>query len=530
MQVTKSIRNKLFLLLLIMGALPFLIVIVFNAREMVHDLEEEARRDGLLRNSVISEHLTNLVKHNFNMMNELALNPMIIQYLDNPSEEMRRPVINLLHDTNTIIHDRNMAALTAPDGMQLLRTDGSKLVNISDRKHFQEAMQNRAYVSDVLISRSTGERIIVMEVPVKDRWNRPIGMLQRNFDLSGLHNFIGDYDTDDIKVLVIDRQGQTIAHSGGNRNFEGEFYEDARYKYLADVATDDSGMLRLKVDGRDSLASYSLNFITDWIVVTVQPYDEISDRVYDKMFDLAIIGLVMLEIVAMSAYYLSVVATDPIIKITNVANKIVKGSKDIEKLEIDSDDEIGQMVEAFNQIRTARDAYRLESELDKLTKLYNKATTENIGKMKLKNFREMDPNDTIMALYIIDLDHFKDANDRYGHQYGDRVLIEFSRQLRKKFRPNDCIGRFGGDEFVVIIDNLPRMEIVLRKARDIKSVASNLELDGKNAGITASVGIAIIPQDGTEYDEVFNTADSALYYVKAHGRNGYYYKGADEIG
>jgi diguanylate cyclase (GGDEF)-like protein len=132
-----------------------------------------------------------------------------------------------------------------------------------------------------------------------------------------------------------------------------------------------------------------------------------------------------------------------------------------------------------------------------------------------------------MALYIIDLDHFKEANDTYGHQFGDKILVEFSKNLRKRFRPNDCIGRFGGDEFVVIIDNLPTLEIVTRKAREIKQVAPDLVIDGVNPGVTASIGIAIIPQDGTDYETVFKAADNALYYVKRHGRNGYYFKNAE---
>ena len=134
-----------------------------------------------------------------------------------------------------------------------------------------------------------------------------------------------------------------------------------------------------------------------------------------------------------------------------------------------------------------------------------------------------------MAFYIIDLDHFKEANDTYGHQFGDKILVEFSKNLRKKFRPNDCIGRFGGDEFVVIIENLPTIEIVNRKARDIKQVAKDLIIDGVNPKITASIGIAIVSQDGLDYETVFKAADEALYYVKANGRDGFYYKDAEGI-
>ena len=531
MNITKGVRNKLFLLLIIMGALPFNIVIFFDAINTVHDLERNAEKDGQLRNSIVSEHVTELFEKNFYVLHELAMNPLVTEYINSPNEEKYRATINLLHDTNTIFKDGNMAALTAPDSNQLLRTDGSKLVSLVGRQHFYEAMQGRPFISDVIISRSTGKGIVVIEVPVKDRHNHPIGMLQRNLDLINLQDFIREQDTDEISVIVMDREGKTIAHSDKRLNFEFEHSIDGRYKYIADKMKNASGIFRARVDGEDSLVSYSRNWMTDWAVVTVQPYHFISELVYAKMKISALVGIIMLALVCIAAHFLAIRATRPIIAITKAADNLAKGNKKTIKLEnVDSNDELGQMVDAFNKMCMARDSYKIESELDRLTKLYNKATMESLGKMKLKNFNDQEGNDTIMAFYIIDLDHFKEANDTYGHQFGDKVLVEFSRNLRKKFRPNDCIGRFGGDEFVVMIDNLPGMEIVLRKARDIKNVAMNLTVDGRPAGITASIGIAIIPQDGEDYDTVFKAADTALYHVKQNGRNGFYYAGAEAIG
>ncbi|MBO4401179.1 MAG: diguanylate cyclase [Selenomonadaceae bacterium] len=518
------------MLLLIMGALPFIIVTIVSARTMATQLEKSAEQDGQLRNSIVSEHMTELFEKNFNILHELALNPMIVQYLTSPETSDYRATINLLHDTNTILGDKNIAAMTASDTNQLMRTDGAKLVSLIGRQHFYEAMHGRDFISDIIVSRSTGRSIVVVEVPVKDRLNRPIGMVQRNLDLISLQQFIREQDTREISVIVMDREGKTIAHSDKHLDFEFEQSIDGRYKYIADRMSDSSGIFRTNVDGEDAIVSYSRNWLTDWAVVTVQPYHFIMEKVHDKFITLAVIGFFMLTCVFVTAYFLSERATKPIIEITNAADNIIKGGKNVEELEINSDDELGKMAAAFNKIRSSRDAYRLESELDKLTKLYNKSTTENIGKMKIKTFREQDSPETIMALYVIDLDHFKEANDNFGHQFGDKVLMEFARNLRKKFRPNDCIGRFGGDEFVVIIDNLPGMEIVTRKARDIKRVASELVIDGKNAGITASIGVAIVPQDGTDYDLVFKAADRALYHVKQNGRNGFYYAGAESIG
>ena len=123
----------------------------------------------------------------------------------------------------------------------------------------------------------------------------------------------------------------------------------------------------------------------------------------------------------------------------------------------------------------------------------------------------------------MDLDHFKEVNDLLGHQFGDKVLVEFAKGLKKIFRPNDCIGRFGGDEFVIVVDSLPNMEVVIRKAEQIKQIALNLTIEGKTKFVTASIGIAIAPQNGRDYDTLFAAADKAVYHVKNTGKNGYYY-------
>ncbi len=533
MAITRSIRNKIFLLLIIMGAVPLIIVTLFSARNTMEELEDHAQKNGLLKNSIVSQYVTQLCDKNFHVLHSLAINPILVEYLQNPNESNFQEMQNLIFDTNRIFRDKNLTALTGKDAQQIVRTDYAPLVNLSGRQHFHEAMRGRSFISDILISRSTGERVIILEVPVKDNLNKPIGMVQRNFNLNVLQEFIQSYDSDENSVIIIDREGKTIAHSD-KENYSG-FIKEAngvgRYKYLADKIKKSSfGNFRARVDGKDCIINYSRNWRTNWIIITIQPYAQILEQVYYKIFQSIILGTIIMAVIFILAFLISFKVTRPLVKITDAANKIISGNGKIEKIEIQSDDEFGQMAAAFNKIRSARDAYQLEAELDTLTKLYNKATTENIGKMKLQTFNKTEQNDTFLAMYIIDLDHFKEANDTHGHQFGDKVLMEFAKNLRKKFRPNDCIGRFGGDEFVVIIDNLPDIEIVIRKAKDIKSVAPALLIDGVNPGVTASIGIAIVPNDGKDYDTIFKAADNALYYVKKHGRNGFYYKGADGVG
>ena len=179
--------------------------------------------------------------------------------------------------------------------------------------------------------------------------------------------------------------------------------------------------------------------------------------------------------------------------------------------------ELETALRAVENMRLDRDHYRAESESDKLTQLYNKVTLEKICKAKLSELAEGNS----ALLFVIDLDHFKEANDTFGHQYGDRILVEFSIRLRHLFRSNDCVGRFGGDEFVVMLVGFITEEVIFHKAKMIQQIAKQLDIDGKVVGVTASIGIAITATKGEDYDLMFKQADKALYSVKENGRDGY---------
>ncbi len=513
------------MLLIVMGAIPLITVLIVSAVNMINELEEETHKDGLLRNAVIAEYIMEFCHENFYVLHTLALNPVIKQYVANPSSVPRIKIAELLHQTNNIFDDRNILAITGADAMQLIRTDGEDLVNLVTRKHFKEAMKGRDFVSNVIVSMSTGEMIIVIEVPIKDDKGKPIGMLQRNFNLIELQHFVRQLDDQDSGIIITDKDGRIIADSDKVFESAAEYLDDESYRLISTRIREEqkvSGVLRMPINGEDSLVSYSRNYMTGWIICVSKPYHYILDEVYIKVFQAVVIGFLMLVIVVTFAHKLAHKATKPIIDLTQAVDEIAKGNNSIDKVEVTSDDELEQMADAFNKLRSLRDSYQLASEVDKLTKLYNKTTTENICKLKLKEFKKMQEPRPIMAFFVIDLDHFKNVNDTLGHQFGDKILVEFSEKIRRIFRPNDCIGRFGGDEFIVIIDNLPSTEIVIRKAETIKKIAYELTIDEINAGITASIGIAIVPPQGIEYDDLFRFADEALYKVKASGRNGYY--------
>ncbi|MBR5914686.1 MAG: diguanylate cyclase [Selenomonadaceae bacterium] len=524
MGLSNSIRHKLFFLLIIMGAIPFTIVIIVSSFATVSEWEQSIEHNGRLRNVLISEHVTELFEKNFYVMQTAALNSDIINYVGNPqSVPNDKEILRLMKDINSIFHVQNVMGLTANNGMQLIRTDGEKLVDISKREHFIQAMRGNNFVSDVILSMSTGKMIVVLTVPIKNGDNEIVGLVQRNFHLSAFQDFIAMQDNAEISIIILDRNGNVIANSDNGDDLAKNFYENDTYKSVADKLYKWSGTVHEQVAGEDALVSYSKNNLTGWTIITVQPYKYILNQVYSEIIKYAFIGFFMLLLISGIAYFTSVRATRPIIEITKAASQIASGDvSNVEALNIHSDDEFGEMAQAFNKMRTARDNYRAEASIDRLTKLYNKMTFENVCQIKLRKLNDVEERENLLALYIIDLDHFKEVNDTKGHQFGDIVLKEFSKKLRGCFRPYDCVARFGGDEFVVVIDNLPNTEVITRKADIINRLARELEIDGENAKISASIGIAIVPQAGTDYEEVFKAADNALYYVKKNGRDGWH--------
>ena len=520
--MSKDLRIKIFVLFSIMGLVPFTMLVIAGAYTMIDEQEVAAKETGLLKNAIVSAHVTDLIEKNQSVLESLAMSPNLIEYVQRPSEDKREYVTKILRDTDDIFKDNNTTALTKADGWQIIRTDGATLVNLKKRQHFHEAMKGRRYVSDIISSMATGKMIVVLEVPVRTLEGKPVGMIQRNFDLSVLQEFVKFLDDSENSIVIMDRTGRIIVNSDNIVGVGTEYAVDKSYKDILDRVYNSTGTLNEEINGEKTLVIYSRNVETGWMIVTLRPYHHIMNKVYEKSVKAFVFGMCMVLLGTILAYIFTMRVANPIIEITNVVDKIADGDESVKKLEVNRDDELGQMAAAFNKLRTERDTFQQESELDKLTELFNKKTMESLCRMKLKTFNENESSNIFMAFYIVDLDHFKEVNDLLGHQFGDKVLVEFANGLKKIFRPNDCIGRFGGDEFVIIVDSLPNMEVVIRKAEQIRQIAYNLTVEGKKNFVTASIGIAIAPDNGRDYDSLFAAADKAVYHVKNSGKNNYY--------
>jgi diguanylate cyclase len=157
---------------------------------------------------------------------------------------------------------------------------------------------------------------------------------------------------------------------------------------------------------------------------------------------------------------------------------------------------------------------------DDLTGLPNRALLED---RMAQDKARADRNGIGFAVFIIDLDNFKQVNDKLGHQAGDEVLIAVAKALSGSLRPSDTVGRWGGDEFVTLIPDLLTMDAARTVAKSLLE-SSRLKLNGTAAeGITFSIGVAVYPNDADSISNLFAKADQALYLAKSLGRNNIQY-------
>jgi diguanylate cyclase (GGDEF)-like protein/PAS domain S-box-containing protein len=180
---------------------------------------------------------------------------------------------------------------------------------------------------------------------------------------------------------------------------------------------------------------------------------------------------------------------------------------------------IGSQIGQFMARKAAEQNLRFFASHDSLTGLSNRTMFNDRLHQALAQAARFERS---LALLFIDLDGFKQVNDTLGHAVGDILLAELANRLRATLREGDVIGRMGGDEFVVLIEEFTEAGQVAEVAKKLlDTVARPFALQGREFQVTASLGISIYPDDGKDADTLIKNADMAMYLVKQQGKNSY---------
>jgi diguanylate cyclase (GGDEF)-like protein len=334
-------------------------------------------------------------------------------------------------------------------------------------------------------------------------------------------------------LAVVDGTGQILVAAGA---------QPPRQIDLAAIAEVHDGELEgYEADGRYLIGTLQPLGLLDWQVVIQAPFDAAFAPMLSIVTRILLIDLGIILFFSALAYRVTAKMVRPIENLSESARRIAQGQIDIEIPEPDTRDEIGLLTHTFNdmmrqlrhnqeEIETANrhltdQNIRLQqlnevlsqlSITDGLTKLHNHRFFQDHLTREIKRVnRTREP----LSMLIIDLDDFKQLNDRYGHASGDELLSRIARILNDAVRESDLLARYGGEEFVILASNtdLEGAEELAEKVRtEIAEASFILDDSLRPMRVTVSIGVARFLGNRKRF---FQEADDALYSAKAAGKN-----------
>jgi diguanylate cyclase (GGDEF)-like protein len=277
-------------------------------------------------------------------------------------------------------------------------------------------------------------------------------------------------------------------------------------------------------DGDNVLVAYAPTSKFDGGVFVHQLYNDAyrSSIIMTRTSIIGVIGGVIFAVLI--AVIFSLYMTKPLIRLTDAASRLANGDLKV-KVSTRRTDELGSLINTFNEMVASlreKEALRELAIRDELTGLYNRREMGRILDMEMERYRRYQYS---FSLVMIDIDHFKEVNDEYGHQAGDGVLKWLADIFTANLRSTEQMARYGGEEFVIILPQTNAGD-AYRTTERMRELIENTPFKFRqdesgliSIPIKISSGIAEVPQDADTEDDLIKTADDALYEAKRTGRN-----------
>jgi diguanylate cyclase (GGDEF)-like protein len=396
-------------------------------------------------------------------------------------------------------------------------------IDVADRDYFRASMDGKVFASGFFLERIHGTLSLAVSAPIfaGGEGARPVGIAVGllRFDevesvVTGLSGLAGLGS-----VLVLDGESRRLAGPTAAGISAGPL----RTRAAVELAARRSGAAKyLDADGKLAYGSYGwLEGLALGLVVELSA-DMARAPLIDVLRFASIFMALIVAALTIDAWLLSLSILKPIGKLSDAAEQLAKDQYP-DPLGLHTGTELDGIGDCFDRMALAiRDReFELKDSAarDSLTGLYNHAKIEERLALELSGRRKGDEERP--ALVMLDLDHFKAVNDDYGHAMGDEVLRSVARALEATSREFDFIGRYGGEEFAVVLRGLGA-EGVARYCERLRAAVAALVFDGPAAGgfsVTASLGWALCRPEGETPTELIARADAGLYAAKADGRD-----------
>ena len=339
---TNSVKTRLIAIMLAVVIVPLAIALCVSYFTSTSKALNDAKTALEWQARYLSTKYSDVIQENLNMVKVIAENPTTIVYMEKTAGITDDVMIEMMQAADRIMDDGSVMAIADTTGMQIVRSGGA-CVDVSTREYWIEAMKGNTYISNILVSKSTGARQVTIAVPIRGNDGTILGEVQRNYDLEAMHELLAEH-TDD--AFVCDRDGVMAAHAQFSIAAE-DVYEMAGAKFLAD----ESGTFVDKTSFDNPLImSYYRDPLTGYTIVVSDDYNIAMSSAVRTAMITVVIGIIMLIAAAFVAFRMAYSFTEPIKEVNDSLSKLADGRfSKIERF-TKQKDEFGEMIGNTNTV------------------------------------------------------------------------------------------------------------------------------------------------------------------------------------
>ncbi len=341
-----SIKTRLISVMMLVTIIPLIVAIIVSYETSTKKATADAIDALDWQAWYIESSFETVIQKNIVAMQAIAAAPSTKTFYINPKDLTAASKAQAyLNNIDAALGDGNISVLTGADGMQILRASG-KLVDVSQREYFKQAMAGKTYVSDVITSASTGARQTTIATPVFADDGSVIGVVQRNYSMDALHEILAA-EADD--AFVCDRVGMAAAMSAMELTPENEKDIDlSGAPFMSDPG--ESGMYQQSAGNGDSMICWVRSSTTGWVIACAKSVKEIKSTATSAAWLVIIIGIILAIGAGIISFFMSRAFTEPIGEVNESLSALADGRFKPVKKHHDRKDEFGGMVRSTNTV------------------------------------------------------------------------------------------------------------------------------------------------------------------------------------
>jgi diguanylate cyclase (GGDEF)-like protein len=506
------------------------LITLFVTRTLHDDMHELLTQQQLMNASYVARDIDGKVKLRLDSLARVASNF--------PLDLIARSA-----DLQHWLEDRRAIHTLFPTGLMIIPVDGSETLaetprlktrpkSFVDRDWFVGVKSTlKPFVSKPLIARSTNEPALVIAVPVLDKRNRLMAIL------AGVTPLETPGFLDLIKGATPGQQGRYQLISPRHKLFvltPDVTLSAATLPSLGQDPVIDMALqgktgahLAKNVAGESELVVIVPVHQAGWLLLARQPsklaFEPVTHTVQNTILITVLLSIPLIGLLLLAVSWL----LNPFAKLARQLRNMAEGTEPMKPVTVLPIEEVADVANSFNrlQARLLQQERRLAdmAHHDGLTGLPNRIAINDRLESELLRIRRSGAG---LALLFLDLDGFKPVNDQYGHQVGDRLLIEIAHRLQTCVRNVDMVARLGGDEFLILLsDSEVPLEAAKRVSQQcIDALGTPFVIDGLQISVGVSVGISVVlgaDSNIVTATQLVSFADVAMYQAKGNGRGCY---------